>query len=149
MRLPLFVLVGVVAFSIGGCGTQAPASTTAPSAATGAAAQDRGKASGIDARIVVPAAAVRQADSLQEMYVVPGSNSKDVLAFYQRALPAVGWKIDAKTSDFEGKTPGTGGTRIINVCMAPAVWRSVLIGDGTGGAEFLVMALPDTDPCRP
>lgn len=66
---------------------------------------------------------------------------------YQRTLPAAGWKIDAKTSDFEGKTLGTGGTRIINACMVPAVWRSVLIGDGTGGAELIVTALPDKDPC--
>ncbi len=83
-----------------------------------------------------------------EQYLVPGSNAKDLLAFYMRTLPAGGWRIDTTTSDPEGKHPGSGGARSLDVCMAPAVWRSVVFGDEASGTVLFVTALPDTDPCR-
>ena len=131
--------------------TTAPAPaqpTVAPAPAQPAALPDAGKPSQVDARIRVPSEAVRQDVSDSEKYLVPGSKAQDLLAFYQRTLPADGWKIDTKTSDLEGKSPGTGGIRTINVCAAPATWRAVLFNDESNGLVLIVMALPDTDPCK-
>jgi hypothetical protein len=80
-------------------------------------------------------------------YVVPNTTPDEVVAFYRATLPSNGWKIDTQSSDFDGKTPGSGGTRVINFCKKPAAWYGVVISNEVGSLHLSPGKLPDTDPC--